>query len=113
MLKVFVIEDAEATRLNVERLIGQEEGLQLCGSAAVLTTARALLSAQPPDVVVVALRDGRADLVQAVKEVVPSARIVATGVDESDDVIDQAIGFGAVKYLPKPYGAEELLAALR
>ncbi|MCE7055201.1 LytTR family DNA-binding domain-containing protein [Algoriphagus sp. AGSA1] len=111
MIRTLIIEDEPAIRKEIEWLIGKEEDLELCGSAANVATALELITRANPELVLmdIQLTDGTAFDVLGKMERIPFHIVFITAYDH---YAIKAIKYGALDYLLKPLDETELQAAL-
>jgi DNA-binding NarL/FixJ family response regulator len=116
VIRVLVVDDHAVVRDGLELLLGRFEGIDCVGTAADGEQAVALAQADAPDVVLMDLSMPVMDGVEATRrlgELVPGAAVlVLTTFADHRHVID-AVDAGAVGYLLKDSGPEQLEAAIR
>ncbi|WP_057937969.1 LytR/AlgR family response regulator transcription factor [Algoriphagus resistens] len=112
MIRTLIIEDEPAIRKEIEWLVGKEEDLELCGSAASVDVALELISTSDPELVLmdIQLTDGTAFDILGKMERIPFYIIFITAYDH---YAIKAIKYGALDYLLKPLDEVELQTALR
>jgi DNA-binding NarL/FixJ family response regulator len=115
-IRVLVVDDHALFRRGLDIVIRQEPDLEVVGEAGDGTEAVEKAADLLPDVVLMDVRmPGRSGIeaCTAIKDVVPSARIVMlTMSDEEDDLYD-AIKAGASGYLLKEISVDEVATAIR
>jgi pilus assembly protein CpaE len=116
MIRVLIVDDQATTRANLERLFAAEADIAVAGWEATADGAVTAANTSGPDVVVVNLDlqtgDGLA-IVSSVAQNHPEMLVVAVGLDDDDATMRSVSDAGARSYLLKPFGGEELLAAIR
>ncbi len=115
-IRVLIVDDHAVVRRGLRALIETEEGMEVIGEAADGREAVEKEAALDPDVILLDLLMPEMDGVQAIEEIRrrdPEARIlVLTSFSEERKVL-AAIEAGALGYLLKDAGPEELLRAIR
>jgi DNA-binding NarL/FixJ family response regulator len=113
-VRVLVVDDHQMLR---EALVGMLEasGFEVVGAVADGADATSLATDLVPDVILMDLSMpvlNGLDATRLLREVAPSAAIVAFSAFDSPDLKRQAFEAGAVAYLPKGCGAERLRATV-
>ena len=115
MTRVVVVDDHELFRMGVVETLGGG-GFAVVGEAATGGEALRLVRAQLPDIVLLDLelpdRHGLAVLDELMTEGL-RCKVVVLTVSEEDDGLFHALEAGAVAYIVKGIGRDELLQALR
>lgn len=115
--RVWLIEDNDAYRDAVARVVNAAEGLTCPQTFAACEEALAEFpTAEPPDVILTDIGlPGMSGLdgVPKLKASAPKAQVVVLTVFEDDDKIFRAICAGAVGYLLKMSPVEDVIAAIR
>ena len=111
-----MVDDHALFRRGLEMVLGQETDIEVVGEASDGAEAVDLASALLPDIVLMDVRMPRRSGIEActaIKDVVPSAKIVMLTI--SDDEVDlyDAIKAGASGYLLKEISIDEVAAAIR
>ena len=116
MIRVLVVDDHAVVRDGLELLLGRFEGIDCVGTAADGAEALERARADAPDVVLMDLSMPVMDGVEATRrlgaEVPDTAVLVLTTFADNRHVID-AVDAGAVGYLLKDSGPEQLESAIR
>ena len=103
-------------REGLARLISQHPDLVCCGEAANGRETMAGVAAQKPDLVILDLRlkgeDGL-ELIKSLKSQFPTLKILILSQYEAPVYAERALRAGALGYLVKEQGAEEVLSAIR
>jgi DNA-binding NarL/FixJ family response regulator len=115
-IRVLVVDDHALFRRGLEMVLGQETDIEVVGEASDGAEAVDLATALLPDIVLMDVRMPRRSGIEActaIKDVVPSAKIVMLTI--SDDEVDlyDAIKAGASGYLLKEISIDEVAAAIR
>ena len=114
-IRVLIVDDHAIVRKGIHALLSKEAGMQVVGEATNgeegVTQARAL----KPDVVLMDLVMPRLDGIEATRQImqVPGARILVLTSFATDDKVFPAIKAGALGYLLKDSGPDELIQAIR
>jgi len=115
-IRVLVVDDQELFRRGLTMLLNAEPGVEVVGEAGDGIEGTALAERTAPDVVLLDIRMPKRSGIEAclaIKEAVPTAKIVMLTVsDEEDDLFD-AIKAGANGYLLKEISIEEVADAIR
>src|SRR5947207_4031792 len=115
-VRVLVADDQALVREGLVTLLGLIPGIEVAGAAADGEEAVRLAQAVRPDVVLMDLRMPRVDGVEATRRLLaraPHAKVVVLTTYTDDESIVAALQAGAVGYLTKDSGAEEIARAIR
>jgi diguanylate cyclase (GGDEF)-like protein len=115
-IRVLIADDDESTRLTLGALVGGDAGFELVGQAADAVEAIALSARRRPDVVVLDFDMPGGGGVRAaveIREACPTARIVALSADETPAAQLDMSRAGAVGYLVKGAGDDEIARTIR
>ncbi len=114
-IRVLLCDDHAMVREGLARLLGGDPRIDVVGSAPGGEEAVALAERLQPDVVLMDLSMpgvGGIEATRRIRELAPSARVVAlTSSDDRDDVLD-ALAAGAIGFMLKTAGGEELIRAI-
>ncbi|TAM93674.1 MAG: response regulator transcription factor [Jatrophihabitans sp.] len=114
-LDLLLIDDHAVVRAGLRLLIEQQPDMQVCGEAASVSEALALICS--PDVIVLDLVLGRgtraSDVVAAVTAGYPGVPVLALSMIDSLPVVDSVIAAGARGYVLKDSAATEVVDAIR
>jgi two-component system response regulator DevR len=113
--RVLLVDDHEVVRLGLMTLINDRPDLQVVGEAG--TTAEALRAVEQlrPDVVLMDIRMPGEGGIEAAQQIVarfPQTKVVMLTSFADDELVVRAIRVGAVGYVLKQVGNEELLRAI-
>lgn len=115
-IKVAIVEDSEAVRTTLSRVIARAEGMQC---VSVYSNAEAAIEGLPADAPDVVLMDinlpgmNGVECVRRLKQVAPRVQVIMLTVYEDTENIFNALAAGATGYLLKRTPRDELLAAIR
>ncbi|RLK61838.1 response regulator [Actinokineospora cianjurensis] len=115
-VRVVVADDHPAMRAGVVALLGTAPDLDVVGEAADGDDALALIARLRPHVAVLDLRMPVLDGVAATRRIVaehPATRVLMLTTYDTDNDIERAIAAGALGYLLKDAGRDQLTAAVR
>jgi DNA-binding NarL/FixJ family response regulator len=115
-IRVLVADDHALYRRGLEMVLGQEEGIEIVGEAS--DGAEAIRRAEEllPDVVLMDIRMPRRSGIEActaIKDVVPSTKIVILTISDEESDLYEAVRAGANGYLLKDVPGEEIAAGIR
>jgi len=115
-LRVAIVEDDPRWRSNLERLLGETEGLECVGSYPSGEAAVADLPRRAPQVVLMDINLPKMSGVECTRQLralLPEVQIVMLTVYDDSDRIFQALQMGANGYLLKRASADEILQAIQ
>jgi len=115
-IRVLVVDDHALFRRGLEMVLGQESDIEVVGEAGDGAEAVDLASTLLPDIVLMDVRMPRRSGIEActaIKEVVPSAKIVMLTISDDEADLYDAIKAGASGYLLKEIPIEEVADAIR
>lgn len=114
-IRVLVADDQAVVREGLEMLLGLSPGIEVVGAARDGEEAVRLVAERSPDVVLMDLRMPRCDGVEATRRITrehPSTRVVVLTTYADDESIFGALEAGALGYLTKDSGAQEIQRAI-
>jgi DNA-binding NarL/FixJ family response regulator len=115
-IRVVVVDDHALFRRGLQMVLGAEDDIEVVGEASDGTEALKVAAETTPDIVLMDVRmprRGGIDATMAIKDAVPSAKIIMLTIsDEEGDLFD-AIKAGAMGYLLKEISIEEVASAVR
>ena len=115
-IRVLVVDDHALFRRGLEMVLGQEPDIAVVGEAGDGAEALELASALLPDIVLMDVRMPRRSGIEAcsaIKDVVPSAKIVMLTISDDEADLYEAVKAGASGYLLKEISIDEVAAAIR
>ena len=114
--RILIIDDHAMVRGGLIRLIDEQPDMACCGEAATPAEALRIVEAQVPDLAVVDLRLKNADgldLIKDLKARFPSLRCLVLSQYDTPMYVERALRAGAMGYVVKEEGPEDLLSAMR
>ncbi len=115
-IRVMIVDDHAVVRSGLSAFLLAYDDLELVAEAGSGPEAVRLAERTKPDVVLMDLvmpgMDGAATT-RAVREVCPSAQVIALTSFKEQDLVQGALAAGAIGYLLKNLSADELAAAIR
>jgi DNA-binding NarL/FixJ family response regulator len=117
VIRLVIAEDHPVVRVGLERLLGNEEDIELVGTADDGSRAVELVAATDVDVVLMDLSMPVMDGIEATRRIVAEQDgavrvVVLTSLSRREDIL-AALDAGAVGYLLKDAEPQELLAGIR
>lgn len=114
-IRVLVADDQKAVRDGISALVGMLPGIAVVGTAADGAEAVRQTLAARPDIVLMDLNMPRCDGIEATRRIAqecPRARVVVLTAYCDDDSVSRALRAGALGFLTKDAGAEEIFQAV-
>ena len=115
-VRVLVVDDQELFRRGLTMLLSVEEGIDVVGEAGDGIEGTELAASAAPDVVLLDVRMPKRtgiEACKAIKEAVPSAKIIMLTVSDEEADLYEAVKSGASGYLLKDSSIEEVAQAIR
>ncbi|CAO5147607.1 Uncharacterized transcriptional regulatory protein YxjL [Frankia sp. AiPs1] len=115
-IRVLIVDDHALFRRGLEMVLGQEVDIEVVGEAADGSEAVTMAKETAPDIVLMDVRmprRGGIDATSAIKEAVPSAKIVMLTISDEEADLYDAIKAGAMGYLLKEISIDEVAADIR
>ncbi|CAJ59965.1 MULTISPECIES: response regulator transcription factor [Frankia] len=115
-IRVLIVDDHALFRRGLEMVLGQEVDIEVVGEAADGSEAVTMAKEMAPDIVLMDVRmprRGGIDATSAIKEAVPSAKIVMLTISDEEADLYDAIKAGAMGYLLKEISIDEVAADIR
>jgi two-component system NarL family response regulator len=115
-IRVLVVDDHALFRRGLQMVLEQEEDIEVVGEAGDGAEAVERATDAVPDIVLMDVRmpkRGGIDACTAIKDAVPSAKIIMLTISDEEADLYDAIKAGASGYLLKEISIEEVAAAIR
>jgi len=115
-IRVYITDDHHIVRRGIKQLLGTEAGIEVVGEATNGREAVADMDELNPDIVLMDLVMPVMDGIEAIRQIKaghPSIQILVLTSFATDDKVFPAIKAGALGYLIKDTGPEELVHAIR
>lgn len=113
---MLVVDDQELFRRGMTMLLGSETGIEVVGEASSGVEGLELAKSAAPDVVLLDVRMPKQSGIEAcvaIKETVPSAKIVMLTMSDEEADLYEAVKNGASGYLLKDSSIEEVAQGIR
>lgn len=115
-MRIMIVDDHEVVRFGLNTLLSRQPGWEVVAEAG--TVAEAITSAinHKPDVVVMDIRLSDGSGIDACREIVavhPQAKVIMLTSFAEDELIFNAISAGAVGYVLKQVGNDDLIRAVQ
>lgn len=116
MIKVLIVDDHALVRMGICRLLNDLADMNVVGEADNGDAALALVKSQKPDVVLLDMKmpgmDGW-EVIRRLNKTHPNVKIIAVTALTNNTLPTRILQLGAVGYLTKESGAEEMASAIR
>ena len=115
-IRVLVVDDHALFRRGLQMVLGAESDVEVVGEASDGAEALKVASETTPDIVLMDVRmpkRGGIDATTAIKDAVPSAKIIMLTISDEEADLYDAIKAGAMGYLLKEISIEEVASAVR
>jgi len=115
-IRVLVVDDHALFRRGLQMVLEQEEDIEVVGEAGDGAEAVEKVTDTIPDIVLMDVRmpkRGGIDACTAIKDAVPSAKIIMLTISDEEADLYDAIKAGASGYLLKEISIEEVATAIR
>ncbi len=115
-IRVLIVDDHAIVRKGISALLATEPGIQVVGEAKDGQEAIAEAQRLEPDVILMDLVMPRVDGLEAIQRLAdrqPQARILVLTSFSSDDKVFRSLRAGALGYLLKDSGPEDLVGAIQ
>jgi DNA-binding NarL/FixJ family response regulator len=114
--RVLLVEDHALVRKQLRKIIEAEPDLALCGEAADVPAAQALIREQQPDLVILDIalkRSSGLDLLKDLSAWQPKPTVLVLSMHEETYYVERALRAGAAGYITKAEATFHFLAAVR
>jgi len=115
-IRVLIVDDLPETRENVRKLLQFESDIEVIGQAGTGEEAIDMAKEHQPDIILMDINMPGIDGIgasQQITELVPSVQIIIMSVQSDPNYLRRAMMAGARDFLTKPFGGDELHAAIR
>lgn len=116
MIKVLIVDDHALVRMGIRRLLEDLPDVEVVADAESGELALALVKSHKPDVVLLDMKmpgiDGW-EVTRRLKKSNPQVKVIAVTAMCADPIPTRVLQLGAMGYLTKESGAEEMAAAIR
>ncbi|MBK8987448.1 MAG: response regulator [Chloroflexi bacterium] len=115
-IRVLIVDDLSETRENVRKLLQFESDIEVIGQAGTGEQAVDMAQEHRPDIILMDINMPGIDGIgasQKISELVPTTQIIIMSVQSDSDYLRRAMLAGARDFLTKPFGGDELVAAVR
>jgi DNA-binding NarL/FixJ family response regulator len=115
-IRVLVVDDHALFRRGLQMVLGSEDDIEVVGEASDGAEAISVATETTPDIVLMDVRmprRGGIDATTAIKDAVPSAKIIMLTISDEEADLYDAIKAGAMGYLLKEISIEEVASAVR
>ncbi|MGB8647373.1 MAG: response regulator transcription factor [Anaerolineae bacterium] len=113
--RILLVDDHALVRLGLMTLINDQPGMQVIGEAGTSGEAVRAVERMRPDIVLMDIRipgEGGIEAARQITERFPDTKVVMLTSYADNDLVVRAIRAGAVGYILKQVGNEELLRAI-
>ena len=114
--RILLVDDHDIVRLGLMTLLNDQPDMEVIGEASTTAEGVKMAETLEPDVVLMDIRlpgEGGIDAAEQVTRRVPNSKVVMLTSFADDELVVRAIRAGAVGYVLKQVGNEELLRAIR
>ena len=114
-MRIMIVDDHEVVRLGLSNLLGRRPGWEIVAESGTAAEAIRLANEHKPDVVVMDIRlsDGNGiDACRAIIKAQPQTKVLMLTSFAEDDLLFDAISAGAVGYVLKQVGNDDLVRAI-
>jgi pilus assembly protein CpaE len=114
-IRVMIVDDLPETRENVRKLLQFEQDIEVIGQAGTGEEAIAMAQEHRPDIILMDINMPGVDGIgasQKISELVPQSQIIIMSVQSDSNYLRRAMLAGARDFLTKPFGGDELVAAV-
>lgn len=115
-IRVLIVDDLPETRENVRKLLQFESDIEVIGQAGNGEEAIEMARQFQPDIILMDINMPGVDGIgasQQITEIAPTVQIIIMSVQSDPNYLRRAMMAGARDFLTKPFGGDELTAAIR
>ena len=115
-IRVLIVDDLSETRENVRKLLQFESDIEVIGQAGTGEEAVEMAQQFQPDIILMDINMPGIDGIgasQKITDLVPTVQIIIMSVQSDPNYLRRAMMAGARDFLTKPFGGDELVAAIR
>jgi len=115
LVRIMIVDDHEVVRLGLNNLLARQPGWQVVAEAGTVAGAIQLADEHEPDVVLMDIRLGYESGIDACREIVKThlhTKVIMLTSFADDDLLFNAISAGAVGYVLKQVGNDDLIRAI-
>ncbi len=116
LIKVLIVDDHALVRMGISRLLNDLPDMSVVGEAENGDVALSLVKSKQPDVILLDMKmpgmDGW-EVIRRLKKTNPNVKIIAVTALCNNTLPTRILQLGAVGYLTKESGAEEMASAVR
>jgi len=115
-IRVLIVDDLSETRENVRKLLQFETDIEVIGQAGTGEEAVEMAQQFQPDIILMDINMPGIDGIgasQKISDLVPTVQIIIMSVQSDPNYLRRAMMAGARDFLTKPFGGDELVAAIR
>ena len=114
--RILLVDDHDIVRLGLMTLLNDQPDMEVVGEASTAAEAVSTAKKLQPDVVLMDIRlpgEGGIEAARQITQQVPKSKVVMLTSFADDELVVRAIRAGAMGYVLKQVGNEELLRAIR
>lgn len=115
LVHIMIVDDHEVVRLGLSNLLARRPGWQVVAEAGTVADSIRLADEHKPDVIVMDIRLSDGSGIDACREIVkahPHMKVIMLTSFAEDDLLFDAISAGAVGYVLKQVGNDDLVRAI-
>jgi two-component system, NarL family, response regulator DevR len=115
-VRIMIVDDYEVVRLGLSNLLARQPGWQIVAEAGTVAQAIQLADEYEPDVVLMDIRLGHESGIEACREIVKAhlhTKVIMLTSFAEDELLFNAISAGAVGYVLKQVGNDDLIRAIK
>lgn len=116
LVRIIIVDDHEVVRLGLNNLLARQPGWQVVAEAGTVADAIQRAEEYKPDVVLMDIRLAHESGIDACREIVkahPDTKVIMLTSFADDNLLFTAISAGAVGYVLKQVGNDDLIRAIK